>query len=80
MARAVGGGAVGACPVILAGWRWGQLGHGKAVVAGINSAKVGRHFMEIYRTNMLSQTKFPWVPSGLNRRVMGKTEAVEHRM
>ena len=33
MARGVGGGAVGACTVILAGWRLGQLGRGKAVVA-----------------------------------------------
>ena len=72
MARGVGGGAVGACAfVVLAGWRWDQLGRGKAVIAAMNSAGVDRNFMEIYRTSMLPQTKFHWVPSGLNHSVMG---------
>ena len=80
VARGVAGGAVGACVGGLAGWRWGQLVGGKAVVAVMNSAGVGRNFMEIYRTNRLPQTKFLWVPSGLNHSVMGKTEAGGHRM
>ena len=50
VARGVSGGAVGACVSGLAGWRWGQLGRGKSVVAAMNSVGVGRNFMEIYRT------------------------------
>ena len=80
VAREVGGGAVGACVGVLAGWRWGQLERGQAVVAAENSAGVGRKFMEIYRTSMLPQTKFVWVPSVLNHIVMGKTESGGHRM
>ena len=78
--RGVGGRAVGACVRGLAGWRRGQLGRGKTVVAPMNSASVGRNFMDIYRTNRLRQTKFLWVPSGLNRNVMVTTEAGGHRM
>ena len=45
VAREVGGGAVGACVGVLAGWRRGQLGRRKAVVAPMNSAGVGRNFL-----------------------------------
>ena len=45
VARGVGGRAVGACVGVLAGWRWGQLGRRKAVVAPMNSAGVGWNFM-----------------------------------
>ena len=48
--RGVVGAAVGACVGVLSGWRWGQLGRGKAVVAAMNSVGAGRNFMEIYRT------------------------------
>ena len=41
VAREVGGGAVGACVGVLAGWRRGQLGHRKAVVAPMYSAGCG---------------------------------------
>ena len=59
MARGVGGGAVGACAfVVLAGWRWDQLGRGKVVGTAMNSAGVGRSLMEIYRTNRLPHTTF----------------------
>ena len=66
VARGVGG-AGGACVGGLAGWRSGQLECGKAVVVVMNSAGVGRNFMELYRTNRLPRTKFLWVPSGLNQ-------------
>ena len=36
VARGIGGGAVGACVGGLAGWRRGQLGRGKAMVASVN--------------------------------------------
>ena len=58
MAREVGGGAVGACVGVLAGWRRGQLVRRKAVVAPMNSAGVGRNFMEIYRTKSRRQRSF----------------------
>ena len=58
VSRGVGGGAVGACVGDLAGWRWGQLGRGKAVGTAMNSAGVGRSLMEIYRTNRLPHTTF----------------------
>ena len=58
VARGVGGGAVGACVGGLAGWRWDQLGRGKAVVAPMNSAGVGRNFMEIYRTRNRRHSSF----------------------
>ena len=45
VARGVGGGAVGACVDVFTGWRWGQLGRRKAIVAPMNSAGVGRNFM-----------------------------------
>ena len=45
VARGVGGGTVGACVGVLAGWHWGQLGRRNAVVARMNSAGVGRNFM-----------------------------------
>ena len=45
VARGVGGGAVGACVGVLAGWRWCQFGRRKAVAAPINSTGVGRSFM-----------------------------------
>ena len=56
VAKGTGGGTVGACVGGLAGWRWGQLGRGKAVVAAMNSAGVGRNFMEIYRTRNRRQS------------------------
>ena len=80
IARGVGGGAVGGCVGGLVGWRWVQLAGEKSVVLAINSAGVGRNFIEIYRTNTKPQTKFLWVPSGLNHSVMEKTEAGGHRV
>ena len=50
VAREVGGGAVGAWVRGLAGWRWGELGGGKAVVAPMSSSGMSRSLMEIYRT------------------------------
>ena len=58
VARGVGGGAVGACVGVLAGWRWGQLGRRKAVVAPMKSAGVGRNLVEIYRTKSRRQQSF----------------------
>ena len=47
MTRGVDGRAVGPSMVGVAGWRWGRLGLGKAVVAVMNSAGVGMKFMEM---------------------------------
>ena len=80
VARVVVGRAVGGCAGRLSGWRWGHWGRAKDVVAAMNSAGVGRNFVEIYRTSMLTQTRFLWVTFGLNHSVMGKTEAFEHWM
>ena len=44
VAPGVAGGAVGACAFILAGWCWGQLGGGKAVVAGNKRVERGSVF------------------------------------
>ena len=74
VARGVGGGAVGACGGVLAGWRWGQLGRRKAVVAPMNSAGVGRNHGNI--PNKKPQETAIWAPSGLNHRGMGKKRRV----
>ena len=37
----------------------------------MNSAGVGRNFMEVYPNTMLPKTNFLWVPSDLNNSVMG---------
>ena len=58
VARGVGGGAIGACVGVLAGWRWGQLGRRKAVVAPMKSVGVGRNLMEMYRTKSRRQRSF----------------------
>ena len=79
VAREVGGGAVGACVGVLAGWRWGQLARGEAVVVPMNSAGCGSEFHGNIPDEK-PQTKFIWVPSGLNHSGMGKTEAGGHRM
>ena len=62
MARGVVDGAVGACVGVLAGWRWGQLGREKVVVAPMNSAGVGRNFMEIYRLRNRRRSSFGYRP------------------
>ena len=54
MAQRVGGGAVGACVIVVFG-------------CFNESAGVGRNFMEIYRTSVLPQTKRLWVPPGRDR-------------
>ena len=58
VARGGDDGAVGACVGVLAGSHWGQLGRGKALVAPLNSAGVGRNFMEIHRTRNRRRSSF----------------------
>ena len=58
VARGVGGEVVGVCVGGLVGWRSGQLGRGKSVVAPMNSVGVGRNFVEIVRTRNLRRNSF----------------------